>query len=649
MADVQKLLKNILSAVYGKDVRQSIHDAIKQCYYDGKAGGNDLEARDRAAAAEARMDTFTKLAAGSTTGDAELIDIRVGLDGKTYANAGTAVREQIRDTHVIEVSETEPTRDNTQVWINPKEYESFRLPEIKDDIVNGEDTWSSTKIKSEFSVFSELCESGAKNGIINVNYVDTVNKTDYGISKCTSLLATPSQAYSNGFIAIGDILVRGFELKAGTTTTNFTLFVFEADGSLVETYSDITPSIEKNVATFDIPIELQNGQYMLIRFLNGNGFYEKIGSSSLKEYQPGTGSLINSPIKLGIEFIYSTKGYKFSTSTMKLSDYILPKCFSVEGEYTYIGRWFDKTIDGVSRKCTNADGSGILFKVNGANAINVGLYSITEPAYTPYFAYSIDGAPFIRQKINNTTITLPDNNEHIIWIIVDGMGENDPVPGGKWYGSVGVYFAGITNGTKTALSYSNRNIMFIGDSIVEGINVLGAGANADVNSATNGFAFKTARMLNAVPLMCGYGGTAVLGNSSFHKPIEAIDYNMNGVPVNEQHPDVIVIEHGYNDGTLVTSGAYTSTDFTNAYNELIDRIKVKYPGVPIVCMIPFKQSLANEIRECANSRSYCYIIETSDWGVSYTDDAHPNIAGSDIAAVKLAKSIVDIFGNMYFC
>jgi len=290
-----------------------------------------------------------------------------------------------------------------------------------------------------------------------------------------------------------------------------------------------------------------------------------------------------------------------------------------------------------------------LFKVNGANAINVGLYSITEPAYTPYFAYSIDGAPFIRQKINNTTITLPDNNEHIIWIIVDGMGENDPVPGGKWYGSVGVYFAGITNGTKTALSYSNRNIMFIGDSIVEGINVLGAGANADVNSATNGFAFKTARMLNAVPLMCGYGGTAVLGNSSFHKPIEAIDYNMNGVPVNEQHPDVIVIEHGYNDGTLVTSGAYTSTDFTNAYNELIDRIKVKYPGVPIVCMIPFKQSLANEIRECANSRSYCYIIETSDWGVSYTDDAHPNIAGSDIAAVKLAKSIVDIFGNMYFC
>ena len=46
MADIQTLLKNILSAVYGKDVRQSIHDAIHQCYEDGKAGQQDLIARE---------------------------------------------------------------------------------------------------------------------------------------------------------------------------------------------------------------------------------------------------------------------------------------------------------------------------------------------------------------------------------------------------------------------------------------------------------------------------------------------------------------------------------------------------------------------------------------------------------------------------
>lgn len=44
-----------------------------------------------------RIDVFTKLQEGSTTGDAELIDGRVGADGKTYDNIGGAIRGQFEN------------------------------------------------------------------------------------------------------------------------------------------------------------------------------------------------------------------------------------------------------------------------------------------------------------------------------------------------------------------------------------------------------------------------------------------------------------------------------------------------------------------------------------------------------------------------
>lgn len=46
MANIQTYLEQIKNAIYGRDVRQAIHDAIHQCYKDGRAGKEDLIARE---------------------------------------------------------------------------------------------------------------------------------------------------------------------------------------------------------------------------------------------------------------------------------------------------------------------------------------------------------------------------------------------------------------------------------------------------------------------------------------------------------------------------------------------------------------------------------------------------------------------------
>lgn len=329
--------------------------------------------------------------------------------------------------------------------------------------------------------------------------------------------------------------------------------------------------------------------------------------------------------------------------SIKITDMPLPNYSEITGSSIgYVGRWFDKTINGKPCKATINEGSEFYFKVKGTVNIAVNFEPITSLS-TPYFAYSIDGAPLTRQLVTSPNLPIVDTGEHIIRIVCDAVTETED----KWNGEIGFAVSGVTvdaGATVKGIIPKNRTIMFFGDSITEGIRVLNMNADSRGNSGSGAYPFITCNNLNAISYRVGFGATGVTksGSGGVPKVLQYIDNMTAARPTPYFEPDLIVINHGTND-----SGADSAT-FKSAYNAVLDRLKLKYAGVPIFTMIPFNQAHAQDIRDCVSGRTYCYLVETNGWGVTYTDGVHPDVNGGITAGGKLATQIQSVMGTSYF-
>lgn len=74
-------------------------------------------------------------------------------------NTIEAIKNKLSSIRSIVVSSTTPADDNVELWVNPNETDSFSIPEIKDDVANAVDTWSSKKISDELALLSQKIES----------------------------------------------------------------------------------------------------------------------------------------------------------------------------------------------------------------------------------------------------------------------------------------------------------------------------------------------------------------------------------------------------------------------------------------------------------------------------------------------------------
>lgn len=308
---------------------------------------------------------------------------------------------------------------------------------------------------------------------------------------------------------------------------------------------------------------------------------------------------------------------------------------------TYIGRWFRKEIGGRNHMVTVNDGSMIYFLVKGATTVDVS-FTITTGSDIPYYTYSIDGATPVRKSVSDGTITLPDTGRHTVRIITDGLTETVK----KWDSEEGFAISGITSskgGEILGIRPKNKVVFFYGDSITEGVCSISKGFYSSNNSATNAYTWFCSQKLGVVPYYVGYSGSGIIANGSLRPFETAINSFTKNYPAEETAtPDVIVINHGTNDGGS-TDDAF-KTGLTNA----IATLREKYPDKPIVYMIPIRQTKAAVIREVMSGVENSYVVETSDWDISTNDGIHPDSAGAQKMGENLAAELENIFGANYF-
>lgn len=305
----------------------------------------------------------------------------------------------------------------------------------------------------------------------------------------------------------------------------------------------------------------------------------------------------------------------------------------------YMGRWFDKDVNGITCKATFSQGAEFYFKVSGTSKVWLKLHSTASPA--PVIAVSTDGGfPKRMTTVKEGRLLLAENlseNEHTFRIIVDGFNEYQE----KWTSAMGFVLEcpEVEDGGKiTGLLPTNPVILYYGDSITEGINVLGTGSTPDSNSASNEYPFVASHRLNAVSYTNGFGASGVTrgGSGGVPKCLDVIDSLYNGMPLSETPaPAAIVINHGHNDPTS------DSAAFTEAYTAVLNRLREKYPNTPIFAVSPFAGMHNADIKAVVEALgdNNVFFVDKPSFSYTTSDGAHPDKNGAKALGTYLAQEI----------
>lgn len=128
------------------------------------------------------------------------VDSSLSVSGAAADAAVTGRRISALESSVstiIEVSDTEPTTESTELWVDPNGTD-LSIPQINDDAVSSEDTWSSQKIQDELDAIKQTGSGGSSEGGsssgANIDDDSVSSSTTYSSQKIEQELSVLDQA-----------------------------------------------------------------------------------------------------------------------------------------------------------------------------------------------------------------------------------------------------------------------------------------------------------------------------------------------------------------------------------------------------------------------------------------------------------------------
>lgn len=331
---------------------------------------------------------------------------------------------------------------------------------------------------------------------------------------------------------------------------------------------------------------------------------------------------------------------------------------SVSSKAYLVGRWFSRFEAFFPVMATTRGGSKLRSRLSGSATLSIRYAVPSAQQYAPVLDVFVNGArtsgPVSCGGQSGTLQSqqllsgLDPSQTYQVELRVRGVEETDD----KWNRGAGLLVQDLVVDSGAHIEPwvdSRPKMLFIGDSITEGISGRGDPSRPLNSGGDASYPVLFCEAMGLQPIVNGFGGTGLLTVGNGNMPVTATNafFYMNDRPIDTAAEAIAyaAINLGTNDIFKTNASA---TDFRAAADSFLRKLLSAHPSLRGVYWLrPFNDDCAaryaGAIQDVVRGigRASVQYVDTTGWNLAYAQDTvHPLITGGhDVAALRLQQAV----------